>query len=70
MVEHEASAVAAYPEIHEVTRPIRAAARAAGDASAINLWAGEAYPLIRELPAAQLVRLLADEAGRRRPAAV
>jgi hypothetical protein len=29
----------------------------------INLWAGEAYPLIRELPAGDLVRVLAAEAG-------
>ena len=61
MLDHDATAVAAYPEIHEVTAPLRRAARTAGDASAINLWAGEAYTLIRELPAAQLVRLLADE---------
>jgi nitronate monooxygenase len=53
--------VSAYPEIHHVTQPLRQAARAAGDASAINLWAGESYPQIRELPAAELVRLLAGE---------
>jgi nitronate monooxygenase len=61
MLDHDASAVAAYPEIHEVTAPLRAAARQAGDASAINLWAGEGYPQIRELPAAEIVRLLAGE---------
>jgi nitronate monooxygenase len=51
----------AYPEIHYVTAPIRQAARAAGDASLINLWAGQSYPLARELPAGELVRLLAEE---------
>ena len=61
MVDHDAGAVAAYPEIHEVTLPFRQAARIAGDGSVINLWAGESYALIRELPAAELVRLLADE---------
>lgn len=61
MLDHDASAVPAYPEIHEVTQPLRQAARVAGDGSMINLWAGECYPLIRELPAAELVRLLADE---------
>jgi nitronate monooxygenase len=61
MVEHDADAVAAYPEIHYVTQPFRQAARKAGDSSLINLWAGEAYPLIRELPAGALVRLLARE---------
>jgi nitronate monooxygenase len=61
MLDHDATAVAAYPEIHELTQPFRQAARLAGDGSVINLWAGEAYPLVRELPAAELVRLLADE---------
>jgi nitronate monooxygenase len=61
MRDHDATAVAAYPEIHELTQPFRQAARVAGDGSVINLWAGKAYPLIRELPAAELVRLLADE---------
>jgi nitronate monooxygenase len=62
MAEHEAESVAAYPEIHHVTQPMRRAAREAGDASLINLWAGEAYSLIRELPAAEVVRLLDAEA--------
>lgn len=61
MRDHDATAVSAYPEIHELTQPFRQAARVGGDGSVINLWAGEAYPLIRELPAAALVRLLADE---------
>ena len=66
MTEHDAHAVSAYPEIQNVTQPLRREARASGDASAINLWAGEAYPLIRELPAGELVRVLAAElsAGR------
>lgn len=61
MIEHEPAAVAAYPEINDVTRPLRQAAREAGDGSLINLWAGEAYPLARELPAGELVQLLARE---------
>jgi nitronate monooxygenase len=59
--EHDAAAPAAFPEIHHVTAPMRAAARASGDADAVNLWAGEAYPLTRELPAAEVVRELARE---------
>jgi nitronate monooxygenase len=51
-------APAAYPHVHYLTAPLRAAARAAGDANAINLWAGQAYPLAEELPAAELVRRL------------
>ena len=61
MLDHDAGAVVAYPEIHELTQPFRQAARIAGDGSVINLWAGESYPLVRELPAAELVRLLAVE---------
>jgi nitronate monooxygenase len=61
MAEHDAAAVSAYPEIHHVTQPLRRQARADGDAGAINLWAGEAYALARELPAAELVRVLATE---------
>lgn len=56
--EHDAAAPLAYPDVHHLTTPIRAAARAAGDAEAINLWAGQAYPLAREEPAAEVVRRL------------
>jgi nitronate monooxygenase len=38
---------------------MRAAARAAGDPDRVNLWAGEAYALAREAPAAEVVRSLA-----------
>jgi nitronate monooxygenase len=44
-----------------VTTPIRAAARAAGDAEALNLWAGEAYALAREAPAGEIVERLTTE---------
>jgi nitronate monooxygenase len=55
-------APAAYPQIHQLTAPLRAAARAAGDTQAINLWAGQAYPLAEDLPAADLVRKLSTDA--------
>jgi nitronate monooxygenase len=61
MREHEAAAPSGYPEVHFVTAPIRAAARSAGDAEAINLWAGQAYPLTREEPAGAVVERLAAE---------
>ena len=48
----------AYPEIHYATAPVRAAARKAGDAELINLWAGEAHALAQELPAAEIVARL------------
>ena len=57
MREHERRAPSAYPHIHHLTSPLRAAARAAGDPEAINLWAGQAYALAEERPAGELVRL-------------
>jgi nitronate monooxygenase len=60
--EHSASAPAAYPEVHHVTAPLRAAGRAHGDADVVNLWAGEAHVLSRDIPVEQLIRELADEA--------
>jgi nitronate monooxygenase len=62
MREHDAAAPSAYPEIHHVTAPLRAAARSAGDADGFHLWAGQAHELARELPAGDLVRELATEA--------
>jgi nitronate monooxygenase len=67
--EHSADAPAAYPEIHHATAPVRAAGRAAGDAEVLNLWAGQAHELARELPAAELVATLAAEAQERLSAA-
>jgi nitronate monooxygenase len=60
--EHGADAPSAYPDVHHLTAPLRAAARERGDAEAVNLWAGQAHALARERPAGELVRALADEA--------
>ena len=63
MREHEDEAPLAYPEVHNLTAPLRAAARERGDADGFHLWAGQAYPLAVEgVPAAELVRRLAAEA--------
>jgi nitronate monooxygenase len=62
MDEHHEAAPFAYPEVHYLTAPIRAAGRAAGDDTVINLWAGEAHSLAREIPAGELVHELAREA--------
>jgi nitronate monooxygenase len=62
MREHEDEAPLAYPEVNNLTAPLRATARERGDADSFHLWAGEAYPLAQELPAGELVRRLADEA--------
>ena len=60
LAEHDGPS--AYPEVHHMTAPARAAARAADDAGGFNLWAGQAHELARPLGAAELVRTLADEA--------
>jgi len=67
--EHSAEAPVAYPEIHHVTAPLRAAGRAAGDPDMINLWAGQAHELASEAPAAEVVAALAAEAAERLEAA-
>jgi nitronate monooxygenase len=67
--EHSDDAPPAYPEIHHVTAPLRAAGRAAGDADMINLWAGQAHELAREAPAAEVVAALVSEARERLDAA-
>ena len=68
LVDQE-EATTAYPEIHYLTAPMRKAGREAGDAEVINLWAGEAHSLGREIPAARLVRELAADAARAAAAA-
>jgi nitronate monooxygenase len=63
MEEHSGFAPVAYPEIHHVTSPLRAAARRSGDADAFNLWAGQAHELVRARPAGEIVRQMAAEAA-------
>jgi nitronate monooxygenase len=62
MTEHGADAPAAYPEVHYLTAPLRAVGRAADNPDLVNLWAGQTHELSRELPAADLVAVLAAEA--------
>jgi hypothetical protein len=62
--EHSADAPSAYPEVHHLTAPLHAAARARDDADALHLWAGQAYSLAEELSAGELVRRLSEEASR------
>lgn len=58
IAEHEGNVPVAYPELHYLTAPMRKQARELGDASRINLWAGESYQLTVERPAAETVREL------------
>ena len=51
-----------YPVQNTLTRPLRAAAAKAGRAEFLSLWAGQAFPLARRQPAADLVRRMMKEA--------
>ncbi|MFF0787826.1 nitronate monooxygenase [Streptomyces spiralis] len=59
--EHGRYAPAAYPEINHLVAPLRRAAAEAGDPQGMALWAGQGHRMARELPAGQLVELLAAE---------
>jgi len=48
-------APAAYPEINNATRPLRAAAAADGDTERMSLWAGQGYRSATEHPAAEII---------------
>ena len=62
MRDHSTQAPLAYPHVLHLTAPLRAAARKAGDADAINLWAGQAHTLAEDRPAGELVRRWSAEA--------
>jgi nitronate monooxygenase len=62
LTEHTDEAPPAYPAVHHMTAPIRAAARREGDAEVLNLWAGQAHELAEAIPAADLVRRLDADA--------
>jgi len=56
---YSADAPPGYPQLNQMTAPIRAAAAAAGDPQAVNLWAGTAWRSIGAGPAADVVSALA-----------
>lgn len=61
MQEHGTAAPSAYPEIHHLTSPLRAAAKAGNDPDGFHLWAGQSHTRSRAIPAADLVDALAAE---------
>lgn len=61
-----ALAPAAYPQVHHLTKPLRAAAAARGDAENMALWAGTGHHLARAEPAATVVARLAAAVTSRR----
>ena len=60
--DHSHHAPAAYPEVHYLTSPVRAAGRNSGNPDVVNLWAGQTHELSRELPSAELVATLISDA--------
>jgi nitronate monooxygenase len=66
-LEHDGQAPQAYPEVHHLTRPLRAAATQVGDTSVPNLWAGTGWRQLRAEPAAAIVRRIAEDCRRADP---
>jgi nitronate monooxygenase len=66
-LEYDHQAPQAYPEIHYLTRPLRAAATRAGDPDVPNLWAGTSWHGVTAEPAAVIVRRIATGAVRPNP---
>ncbi|EHR49970.1 2-nitropropane dioxygenase-like enzyme [Saccharomonospora marina XMU15] len=60
--EHTEHAPAAYPQLHRLTRPIRAAAGSAGDPESMSMWAGQTYQLAGSAAAEEIIELLRSQA--------
>jgi nitronate monooxygenase len=58
MLDH-ADAPAAYPEINNATRGLRAAAAKSGDTERMSLWAGQGFRAATDRPAAEVIEMLA-----------
>jgi nitronate monooxygenase len=52
---HGEAAPFGYPAVHHLTRPLRRAAAAAGDAERLNLWAGVGFRQATDRPAGEVV---------------
>lgn len=55
VLDHDGASPSGYPALHHLTRPLRATALAAGDASALNLWAGQQWQAARAAPLATIL---------------
>ncbi|EWC60130.1 Enoyl-[acyl-carrier-protein] reductase [Actinokineospora spheciospongiae] len=62
ITDHGAAAPAAYPNVNNLTKPLRAASTAADDPESMSLWAGQSYPLAREAPTAEILATLMAQA--------
>jgi nitronate monooxygenase len=62
MERNSSVAPVAYPQVHYLTAPMRAAARVSGEPDLINLWAGQGYELIEHgVSAGQVIARMAAE---------
>jgi nitronate monooxygenase len=57
LIENSPHAPAAYPNVHHLTKPVRAT----GDLEVMSLWAGTTYPLATAGPAAEIVQRINAE---------
>lgn len=55
ILDHDATSISGYPAVHHLTRPLRQAAMQAGDASALNLWAGAGWRSARDAAVADIL---------------
>jgi nitronate monooxygenase len=62
MREYEPQTPLAYPEVHHLTSPLRAYGRREGNGDLVNLWAGQTHELSAEIPAAELLSKLHQDA--------
>jgi nitronate monooxygenase len=61
LLEGKDNIIPPFPIQNNLTRPMRSAANKEGLRRYISMWAGEGFRRVRALPAADLVKLLADE---------
>lgn len=59
--DRHANAPAAYPTINQLTKPLRTAAAARGDASGMSLYAGTGHRLAQAAPAADIIKNLTSD---------
>jgi nitronate monooxygenase len=64
LLDHSSDAPSAYPDVHHVTSPLRAAARDRSDPDLLHLWAGQAHALVRDVAAGAFVEELGEGARR------
>lgn len=61
VASHHDAAPMAYPELNQLTGPIRKAAAAAGDPDGMSLWAGTGFRDAQEAPAGDIARKLWED---------